>query len=320
MLWGVRPGHTLRFSYNQAFQAPAPVEVFLDLNVAPPTDLSSLEGFCAAYGASCGLGLTPIRAVGNPHLKIERVQSVEFGYRGVVGGRTVVTFDAYFARNRDFITSVLPQLGTPFGRLNRDFGPWLGPASAESTPVFPASCPAADASAVHTVADCIRTVVPGLSNDADGSNIIPVVSFTNFGSVKTRGIELAATHYVSKQLRFSSAASWFDFTLGEKVPGLDELLLPNAPSWQWSVGATFATGRWDASVGARWVDAFRWATGVFIGDVQSYTSLDLDANLHVSKRWSVGASASNLLDDAHYEFFGAPILRRRALVQLTYGR
>ena len=70
----------------------------------------------------------------------------------------------------------------------------------------------------------------------------------------------------------------------------------------------------------RWVDAFRWSTGVFVGDVPSYTTVDLDAQYRVAREWSLGVSVKNLLDDQHYEYFGAAILRRRALVHVTYSR
>ncbi len=316
LVWSVRPSQTLRFTYSEAFQAPALVEYYLETPAAPPADLSGLDGLCLGNGFTCGLGLTPVLAVGNPTLTVETVRSFEMGYRGLLGRRTYLTIDAYFSRNENFITNLLPQLGTPFGRLNPEFGPWMGPPEAESTPFEFPGCPGA-----ATVADCIRELAPPiLSNDFDGSSVLAAATFTNFGTVDTRGIELGMSHVLTNEWRFDGAATWFNYDLENPAPGFPDLLLPNAPEWQAAAGVSYTDEPWFASLRARFVDSFRWSTGIFIGDVESYTNVDLDAHYRVTPEWKLGVTVANLFDDVHYEFFGAPLLRRRALVHLTFSR
>ncbi len=318
LLWSLRSDQTLRFTYAQAFQSPSLNEAFLKLDAAAPVDLGSLERLCLSQGVSCGLGSTPVLAVGNPELEVEQVQSFELGYRGVLGGRTLVSLDAFVSNNEDFITNLLPQVGTPFGRLNEDYGPWRGPAAAESTNLDPSLCPAPGFG--ETVADCVRALAPQLSNDTDGSDVLVALSYTNFGTVDSRGVELGVSHFLNARWRLDGALNWIEFDIREPAPGFPDLLLPNAPKWQASAGVQYAAEPWLVGVRARWADAFRWSAGVYVGDVPSYTNVDLDASYQVAENWAFGTSVSNLLDDEHYEFFGASVLRRRALAFVRFSR
>jgi outer membrane receptor protein involved in Fe transport len=146
------------------------------------------------------------------------------------------------------------------------------------------------------------------------------VSYTNFGTVDTRGVEVGLTHVLTSKWRLDGALNWFDFDIKEQAPGFPDLLLPNAPPWQLALGVRYSDARWLAAFRGRWVDRFRWSTGIFIGDVESYSTVELDAQYRVAPDWTVGVSATNLLNDVHYEFFGAPLLRRWTRVYVTFSR
>ena len=284
LVLGFRPNHTLRFTYNQAFQAPALVEVFLETPAAPPADLTRFDGLCLANRVSCGLGATPVLAVGNPTLGVETVRSFEVGYRGLIDRRTYVTIDTYVSRNENFITNLLPQVGTPFGRLNPEFGPWVGPPKAESTPIDFPGCPES-----ATIADCVRALAPPfLSNAADGSSVLTPLSFTNFGTVDARGIELGVSHALTRAFRIDGAATWSHYDPKEETPGYPDLLLPNARRLQLAAGVSYTEGPWFAGLRARFIDGFRWSTGIFIGDVPSYTNVNLDASYQMTPQWKLG--------------------------------
>ena len=100
--------------------------------------------------------------------------------QGILGARRFVTLDYYNGVAENFITDLLPQLGTPLGRINPNFGPWQPP------PGLP-----------PLIATIIRTQVPPLSNNFDGSNVLVAASFTNFGGVDTQGIDTALNYYVT---------------------------------------------------------------------------------------------------------------------------
>ena len=161
-VYTLAPSQTLRVTYGRAFQAANLTEYFLNIPVAPPIDLSPVE---AALSHSSeihrsGCGNVPILAVGNDHLRVERIDSAEVGYQGVIGGRLLVNASVYRNRLKDFITYLLPQVGTSLGRLNSSFGPYTPPSSLS---------PAAAAIVTETLEGVLPpSLFSALSNDASG--------------------------------------------------------------------------------------------------------------------------------------------------------
>ncbi len=82
--------------------------------------------------------------------------------------------------------------------------------------------------------------------------------------------------------------------------------------------ASYASKRWTATLGARWVDAFRWSTGVYQGEVPAYTTTDISASYKISELARVGANVANFRDDVHRQTFGGDLLTRRALLFVVF--
>ncbi|NOQ83445.1 MAG: TonB-dependent receptor, partial [Myxococcales bacterium] len=308
VVYNPTPLHTIRLTYGRAFEEPTIMEFFVGIDVAPPQDLSAFQtAFCDPSGVDCGFGTaqnpvpTSVLALGNEDLSLQQTETIELGYSGILGKRAHVTVDVYRGRNEDFVSSLLPQLGTPLGRVNENFGPWEPPSGLSDSS-----------------RDAIRQAVPLLSNGPDGSPVIAALSFTNLGNVDTLGAELGVRYYPDDHWALSMAFAWFDYKIEDPVPGTEDLLLPNTPGNAVSLGATYAADRWDVGLSGRWVDGFRWSSGVFIGDVESYTIVDLQANYSLGEHWRLGLNVANLLDNSHYEKFGGDLLRRRALASVAF--
>jgi iron complex outermembrane receptor protein len=302
IVYSVTPNHSLRLTYNEAFQVPNYAEFFLQTDAAPPADLSGLNAVCQPFGVNCGFGLTRVLAVGNRDLDLERIKTWEVGYKGLVAGRGLVTVDYYRAKASNFVTDLLPQLGTALGRINTNFGPWQAP------PGLPAAA-----------ANTIRSLAPAtLSNSADGSTIIAAASYSNFGAVTTEGVDVGVTSYLGPNWRSSFSYSWFAFEIQDELPGFASLLLPNSPEHKASGRLAYERPRLRAAVDARWVDTFRWGVGSFVGTVNSYTVVDMSAQYDLSTSMVAELNVSNLLDDRHWEAFGGDILRRRLLAGLLF--
>ena len=302
LVYSAHANHTVRFTFNRAFQVPNYAELFLQADAAPPADLSALNALCLAFAADCRLGRARVLAVGNPDLAVETTRTWEVGYKGIFGGRAFFTLDFYRSVSSDFVTDLLPQFGTPLGRLNSRFGPWQAP------PGVP-----------ETLAATIRALAPPiLSNNFDGAPILVAASYANFGDVNTQGIDAALNYYFPAGWRASASYSWFDFDIQEQLPGFDTLLLPNAPAHSLSAGVVYEHRRFNASTDVRWVDDFAWSSGPFQGHVRAYSTVDLTSSVPLSNRVSLGVQVSNLFDDRHWESFGGDVLRRRALTSLKY--
>ncbi len=301
IVYSVDPAHSVRFGYNRAFQVPNLAEFFTQVDAAPPVDLGGLNALCAPFGVSCGFGMTRVLAVGNAGLDVEEIRTWEIGYKGIFRRTALVTMEYYNSVAENFITDLLPQLGTPLGRINPDFGPWQPP------PGLP-----------PPIAATIRTQVPLLSNNVDGSNVLAAASYTNFGRVDTQGIDTGLNYYLTPAWTFSFGYSWFDFRIKDELPGFDSLLVPNSPIHKVSQGLTYRRYPFDGAFNFRWVDGFRWGVGAFQGDVEDYTTIDVVANYALNRNWKIGINVANLLNNDHWEAFGGDLLRRRVLTSLAF--
>ncbi len=318
LVWNPAPNHTLRLTYNEAFQVANYSEFFLQAPAGPPLDLSGVEGICSSEMVDCGFGngVTPLLALGNANLDLEQVTSWELGWSGIFARSSFVTVDVYRAENDDFITDLLPQCGTPLGtcatptdRVNPTFGPYRPPATLSG---------AGQTMLLSALQMSLGPFFPLLSNNLDGAPILAAASYTNFGRVDTRGVDVSLNHFIDGEWTIQVSYSWFDYDVAQTAPGLSDLLLPNSPEHKVSGGVRYAGKRLDGDLLVRWTDGFRWVVGPFQGDVRSYETVDLNANYRFGQAWKAGVTIANLLDDEHYESFGGDLLGRRALGHLTY--
>ncbi|MGH9458451.1 MAG: TonB-dependent receptor [Thermoanaerobaculia bacterium] len=302
VVYSLATNHSLRASYNEAFQVPNYSEFFLRAPAGRPVNLSPIETALAPFlgGVPLGFGSIPILALGNENLQVEEITSYEIGYSGIFGGKLYATVDYYENAVENFVTDLLPG-------VNPTFAPYQPPA------VLPAQVRAI---LLQTLQQNLPPAVfAGFTNLAGGAPAI-VFSYTNAGEVDTRGVELAFNYYVNQNWVLDANYAWFDFDV--KSQALGDRLLPNAPSDKYNLGVTYRHPSFDASLKYRWVDGFDWAAGVFFGHVPSYGLLNLAANYTLAENWTIGLNVSNLADDEHFESFGGDLLTRRALGYVSY--
>jgi iron complex outermembrane receptor protein len=295
-------GHNFRLTYNRAFQVPNYSEFFLQAPAgAPITAFAPLEAALAPIlmGRTLGLRSIPILARGNNDLTVEKIRSYEAGYNGIFGGKLYLTLDYYRSRVENFVTDLLPG---------------VNPAFAPYTP--PSFLPA------PVAAQVLGTLRGGLGTNFAGLTTINgqpalVFSYANSGLVNTQGVDLALNYYISDRWLADFSYSWFDFEVKRKNER--DQLLPNAPDNKLNFGLAYNADRFSVSGKYRWVDAFPWAAGVFVGDVPSYGIVDLGAIYKLGTNWQLGVDVSNLLDKEHWQSFGGDLLSRRALGWVSYS-
>ena len=316
LVWSINSNHTMRFSYNEAFQVANYSEFFLDAPTALPTpggplpsiNLGAIEaGLCAPFGISCGFGTpTGFRALGNANLDLEEITAYEIGYTGIFGSKAFLTVDYYQNELENFITDLSVN---PFGSINPDFGPYRAPANHPAPDLL-----------VSTLAGALGpSLFPFLSNNVDGSPIFALVSYTNAGSVDTEGIDMGLNYYITPEWLFDFTYSWFDFKITDLAGARESELLPNAPENKYSLGITYNAADWGFSLKYRWTEGFLWAAGSFNGAVEDYDLVNLNAHYQINDRIRLGLNVSNLFDDEHYQSFGGDLLGRRALGSITFN-
>jgi outer membrane receptor for ferrienterochelin and colicins len=301
LVYGFTPNHTVRLTYNEAFQVPNYSEFFLRVVAgAPITAFTPLENALAPLlgGRTLGLRSIPILALGNENLEVEEITNYEIGYSGILSSKAFLTIDYYQGDVENFVTDLLPGVNSQY----TGYAP-------------PSFLPAAvQAQILATLRGGLGANFAGLT-DLNGQPTL-VLSYANAGAVDTQGIDVGLNYYITGSWIADFSYSWFDFEVKERQLG--DQLLPNAPEHKMSAGLTYHGERFGASVKYRWVDDFAWAAGVFVGFVPSYDVVDLGASYRITDNLEVGLDISNVLDDETFQTFGGDIVPRRALGHIAF--
>ena len=368
IVYSINPANSIRLTYNRAFQVANYSEYFLHTNISYFPIGSFINLWCVLpfqpTPIDCGIPPTdangnttfiPILAVGNDDLKLEHTEAWELGYSGVLASKVFMSLDYYRAKNDDFITDLIGQVGTILGDtencipepnlpsntpendlrkrcpINPDYLPWISTDVAENTLVGP------NLTAAQAIRNSVQqsvgantqpdgqggTVSVGLGfrlgQDLNGNPVIVGRTYGNVGQVDTQGVDFGMQYFITPELNLQANYSWFDFTIVDKgdIVDLQEVLLPNTPEHKASLGLTFGRKNWSITGAGRWVQHFKWSAGIFQGDVPSYTTVDLGATWRVTHLIALGINVANATDSLHRQTFGGDQISRRALVNMT---
>lgn len=311
------PNHAFRLTYNRAFQTPNYSEFFLNAAAAAPQNFSLLEAGLRANpqlgpllaGVPNGTLFTqssavPVYARGNAALKVEQTYSWELGYKGALDARTFVTLDAYKSNIKDFVTDLLPG-------VNPAFPYWTPPAAV------PAQYrPALVAAIQSALANISPLAAAGLTRTEDNNTAI-VISYTNAGNVDQTGVDIGLTRQLTDELRVNGSISFFDFTVKSQQTG--DQLLPNTPARKGTLGLTYE-GKHngiDASLSARFVAAYDWAAGVFVGPIPSSQTVNATLGYQVTPRYRAFLNGTDIFNQLRYQIYGGSVIGRRVLAGLS---
>lgn len=248
--------HSFRATVNSAFQTPNTGEHRLRLPVGQPVDLAPLEADIeAAVGVALPLnfGITPVLALGNFDLEVEKIIGYEVGYKGVIGAKAFITADVYFSRLKNFITDLLP-------RVNPAYAAYQVPDGID---------PALEPIIMDALQNELGSSFPLFSTLPDGSQAL-VVSFGNAGEVDEWGVELGLNYYLTNEVFFSGNYSLFKFDVNDRTVAIGDNLIPNTPRHKFNLGLTYQSRQgFDAGVHVKYVDRFDWAAGSLVGPIPS---------------------------------------------------
>ena len=244
----------------------------------------------------------------------------EVGYQGILGNRLLVQADVYTQQIKDFVGPLRaetpnvfydPESVTAFvlGRLDGLVGTVVSPEQVEAIITTMSSIP-------------VGTVAPDQATNAD-----LILTYRNFGDVDLWGADLAFQLLATNRLSFTGSYSFvseecFDFNNDQSCEGSQDIAL-NAPQNKGSVGVVWddVQSGFAAEAKLRMTEGFPMNSGVFVGNVDAYTVLDASVAYKLD-RWlqgaSIGLTATNLFDNVHREFVGAPFMGRLLLARLTY--
>lgn len=289
----VAKGHNVRVGYNRAFKSPTVLESNLLISIAgAPIFQGNIDGYTIRSGATSD---APVVAEIAP-LEPEEVNSVELGYKGILGKRVFVDVVAYNSWYTNFI-SPLTNVADPLGILG-------GPS--------------------RYAFDDSGTLV------ADGTAFGGTLStYTNFGEATVRGLDAGVDVYVSDHITLNGSVSLIglaDFTAEE---GQTELLL-NVPTTKFKGSVTvrdFGLQGAFVNVAGRWQNAYEFRSGYWDsrkfyadGEIPSRFVMDLTAGYEVAQTGlELKASVTNVLDNTDVDVLGSPERGRFVWVMASYG-
>lgn len=276
---------TWRLTYGQGIAAPTILNMYGDLFAG--LILGNAEGFTLSDGTKI------------EKQKVEKLQTIELGYRGqVVENKLFIDANAYYNISKDFL-SPLTIIGvtthrgdTPIDKVQSGYGIWGG----------------------------------------------LVGTYINFGEVNTYGFDFGAQYYINPNLSASFNYSYFGYAVDEENPENDFNndgtvnfldILVNAPTHKAGAGLNYSSEKFFGGVYARWVQAYDYFSSFQIasqthegltyrgvpivedarsadtynyGPLGGFVTVDLSAGYRINEKFTVSAAANNLFNQELREF------------------
>ena len=278
----------------------------------------------------------------NP-LKPTITQTYEIGYKGILMNKLAFSADVYHSRINDFVGPLVVETPNVFldaGTLAASLGEQITVALADPAnaglkqALLAFDTPAQGGNDNGSPVDeLVALFVAGTDNN--GAAFIPfgtvtpeqaadpnavMLTYRNYGDISLNGLDLNFTYYLNSSLSFGANYSFVSKDLFEDVDGLGDIAL-NAPKNKFGASVQYVNTGLGFGVGlrTRFVAGFPVRSGVYVGDIESYYTIDLNAGyeIPISPRPRLSLTVQNLLDRKHQQFVGAPEIGRLAMVRLT---
>jgi iron complex outermembrane receptor protein len=248
----------------------------------------------------------------------------EVGYKGMASDRILVSADVYFSKVNDFVGPLRTETPSVFMDAQSIAAFVVG----KLTPLVQAGqLPAAQMQAVaEGLASTLAPLPIGTVAPDQRSNEDLILTYRNFGDVDYWGADFAAQFIVDNRLSFRASGSYvseecFDFNDDGNCASSEDIAL-NAPSKKGSFSARWSdvTSGWTLQGQLRYSDGFPMNSGVYIGDVDTYTVFDANVRYRIpmAPRATLTLTVNNVFDNLHQEFIGAPQLGRLMMLRLQY--
>jgi outer membrane receptor for ferrienterochelin and colicins len=253
------PDHAVRVTYNRAFKSPTTLQT--NFHIPDWTAVVAIYGNTQGFTArnASGAVLTSYEP-----LQPEQNETVELGYKGVLGSRLFVD-GVYYRSNYEHFLSPLVIIANPY----------------TASPTF-----------AHDAAGG-RILNP--------AGLAPVtLTYINLGQAELQGADIGLNLYATRRLRLNGTFSWLDLRSAEVPAGREEATSLNSPGTKWTLGGTMTelpVARGLAHVGAstRYVNRYYFRSGINMGQMPTFTTLDVNAGYRLPGRdMTVNLGVQNL--------------------------
>ena len=274
-------------------------------------------------------------------LKPTITQTYEFGYKGILMNKLAFSADVYHTRIKDFVGPLVVETPNVFldaaslgAFLTQHLTTTLSdPQNAtlnQALLAFDALAQGGNGNG-SAVDELTKLFVAGTENN--GPAFIPfgtvtpeqasdptavMLTYRNYGDISLNGLDCSLTYYLNPSLSFGGNYSFVSKGLFET--DLRNIAL-NAPKNKFGANVQYNNINLGLAAGVRmnFVAGFPVNSGVYIGEVESYSTIDVNAGYDIpfgpSPRLSL--TVQNVLNNMYQPFIGAPDIGRLSLVRLT---
>ncbi|MEO0899398.1 MAG: TonB-dependent receptor [Bacteroidota bacterium] len=300
------PNGALRFTYSQGIAAPTILN--LEANIFGGLLLGNGQGFTLSDNSTV-----------DP-LQVEKIQTIEVGYKGTVAKKLFVDANAYYNISTNFLSPAINVARPLDGVLVTDRG---------DTP--------------------IQNLIPGTPEAGAGL----VLTYVNFGRVNTYGFDMGLRYVLNKNFDAILNYSFFGFDLdetdlendGNRDGEVSPTDLPiNAPSNKISAGVNYRNDVFFANAFVRWVQAYDFFSGINVaaatnedliyngspvvedarvgrtfnyGPLGGFVNVDIAAGVKLAEgKYVISGQVTNLFNSEVREFVASPSIGRLFSVEL----
>ena len=274
-------------------------------------------------------------------LKPTITQTYEFGYKGILMNKLAFSADVYHTRIKDFVGPLVVETPNVFldaaslgAFLTQHLTTTLSdPQNATLNQALLAfDAPAQGGNGNGSAVDELtKLFVAGTENN--GPAFIPfgtvtpeqasdptavMLTYRNYGDISLNGLDCSLTYYLNPSWSLGGNYSFVSKDLFET--DLRDIAL-NAPKNKFGANVQYNNINLGLAAGVRmnFVASFPVNSGVYIGEVESYSTIDVNAGYDIpfgpSPRLSL--TVQNVLNTMYQPFIGAPDIGRLSLVRLT---
>ena len=268
-------------------------------------------------------------------------QTYEFGYKGILMNKLAFSADVYHSRIKDFIGPLVVETPNVFldaetlsAFLGQHFTAALSdPKNATLNQALLAfDAPAQGGNGNGSAVDELtKLFVAGTENN--GPAFIPfgtvtpeeasdptalLLTYRNYGDISLNGLDCSLTYYLNPSLSIGGTYSFVSKDLFET--DLRDIAL-NAPTNKFGANVQYVNANLGLGAGVRvnYVAGFPVNSGVYIGEVDPYATIDLNVGYEIpfATRPRLSLTVQNLLNTMYQPFIGVPEIGRLSLVRLT---
>ncbi|MFQ5602121.1 MAG: TonB-dependent receptor domain-containing protein [bacterium] len=242
----------------------------------------------------------------------------ELGYKGLLSHKFLASVDVYHSRIKDFVGPLRTETPSVFVDVDALETVLINDIVANTilTPQL-----AKDLVTQFTRNPEFATLPIGIISPVEVQNGTDIIlTYRNVGDVSVTGLDLSLTYFLNKNWNITGNYSYIDKDYFESKDGRSDIAL-NAPKNKIGAIINYRNDEagFDGNLRFRFIDGFPVNSGIFVGEVERYTVVDLNTSyqLPFSDNTKLTLTIQNLMNNKHREFVGLPEIGRLAWMRIT---